>query len=184
VQEKVEGEGYGVGVVAREGRVLAAVAHRRVREYPAGGGPSALCESVRDARLEGYAEAMIRELGWTGPAMVEFKKDDDFRLMEVNPRLWGSLPLAVAAGVNVPDLVCRLARGEEPAARPEPKAGVRVRFLAADLAGAVQALLGQGGRPGTVSGFLSDLLQPGIIDGIFDREDLRASLLYFANRLP
>ncbi len=184
VQEKVEGEGFGVGVVAREGRILAAVTHRRVREYPVSGGPSSLCETVRDARLEGYAARLLGELRWTGPAMVEFKKDDDYRLMEINPRLWGSLPLAAAAGVNIPHVACRLALGEEPAHPPLAKAGVRVRFLGADLAGAAQALFGMEARPGVVSGFLSDLLEPGIIDGIFDAEDLRASLLYFSNRLP
>src|SRR5436190_20360997 len=65
IQEKVEGPGYGVGVLAAGGRVLASVAHRRVREYPVTGGPSALCESVVDPVLTGYAAAVIRELDWS-----------------------------------------------------------------------------------------------------------------------
>src|SRR5262249_40521175 len=93
IQEKIEGAGYGVGVLAAAGRVVASFAHRRIREYPISGGPSTICVSVVDDRLSGYAASVIRELGWTGVAMVEFKKGDDYRLMEVNPRFWGSLPL-------------------------------------------------------------------------------------------
>ncbi|HEV3029725.1 MAG TPA: hypothetical protein VG457_19255, partial [Planctomycetota bacterium] len=81
IQEKVDGPGYGVGVLAEEGHVLASFSHRRIREYPVTGGPSTICVSVEDPRLTGYASAVIRELGWTGVAMVEFKKDDDYRLM-------------------------------------------------------------------------------------------------------
>jgi predicted ATP-grasp superfamily ATP-dependent carboligase len=47
--------------------------------------------------------------------MVEFKvdpRDGTPKLMEINPRFWGSLALAVAAGVNFPYLLLRMARGE------------------------------------------------------------------------
>jgi predicted ATP-grasp superfamily ATP-dependent carboligase len=183
VQQRVEGEGFGVGVLAREGRVLASFSHRRVREYPVSGGPSALCESVKDPRLADYAARIIGALGWTGVAMVEFKKDDDYRLMEVNPRFWGSLPLAVEAGVNFPWLLCRLAAGEEPGA-PDYAEGVRLRFLAMDLAAAWSALT-TAARPGTyVLGFLRDLFDFDVRDGILDSGDLRASLAYLLSRLP
>src|SRR6185503_992863 len=134
IQEKVEGPGYGVGVFAERGRVIASFAHRRLREYPVTGGPSSACVSVVDDRLTGYAAAVIRELGWSGVAMVEFKKDDDYRLMEVNPRFWGSLPLATRAGVNFPDLLCRHAMGEAVAGPFPYEAGVKLRFLPLDAA--------------------------------------------------
>jgi predicted ATP-grasp superfamily ATP-dependent carboligase len=119
IQEKVEGPGYGVGILADQGKVLAAFAHRRIREYPISGGPSTLCVSVVDERLTGYAASVIGELGWTGVAMVEFKKDDDYRLMEINPRFWGSMALATRAGVNFPHLLCRRAMGEETGEAPD-----------------------------------------------------------------
>ena len=182
VQEKVAGDGYGVGVLAKDGRLLASFCHRRVREYPVSGGPSAVCESVRDPKLVDYAARIVGELRWTGVAMVEFKKDDDYRVLEVNPRFWGSLPLATAAGVNFPFLLCRMAMGEEPSA-PDYRAGVRVRFLPMDMAAAWSAATRGGGAPGTLSGFFMDLLDPSIRDGIFDVDDLRASLAYWLNRL-
>jgi predicted ATP-grasp superfamily ATP-dependent carboligase len=182
VQERVEGPGYGVGLLAREGKVLASVSHRRVREYPVSGGPSTLCETVREPELEASAAALVGELGWTGVAMVEFKKDDRFRLMEINPRLWGSLPLSTAAGVNFPHLLCRQTLGEDVGESPPARAGVRLRFLALDAAAALEGLTS--GKPASTLGFLRDLLDPLLPDGILDPDDLKASLVYLSNRLP
>ena len=182
LQEKITGPGYGVGVVAKDGKVLASVAHRRIREYPLTGGPSTLCETVREPELEAAAAAMIAALGWSGAAMVEFKRDDRFRLMEVNPRFWGSLPLATASGVNLPHLLCRSALGEEVGPVAGPKIGLRLRFLALDAAAALQGLTS--GRASTTLAFLRDLFDPTIPDGILDPDDLKASLIYRSNRLP
>jgi predicted ATP-grasp superfamily ATP-dependent carboligase len=184
IQQQVKGPGYGVGILAEKGRLLASVAHRRLREYPISGGPSTICVSVRDDRLTGYAAAVIRELDWSGVAMVEFKKDDDYRLMEVNPRFWGSMPLATRAGVNFPHLLCRRALGEEIGELPVPEAGVTLRFLPLDAAAAWSALRDPERRWAYSLGFLRDLLDPKVVDGILDSGDLDASLQYLANHLP
>ena len=184
IQEKVEGPGYGVGVLADQGKVLAAFAHRRIREYPVTGGPSTICVSVVDDRLTGYAASVLGELGWTGIAMVEFKKDDDYRLMEINPRFWGSMPLATRAGVNFPDLLCRRAMGEETGQTPRYDAGVKLRFLPLDAAAAWSALRDPERRWSYAIGFLRDMLDPSVMDGIVDPRDLDASLQYLANHLP
>lgn len=184
VQEYVSGDGYGVGILAREGRVLASLAYRREREYPVSGGPSTLCVTVRDERLTGYAAALLRELAWTGPAMVEFRKGDDYRLMEVNPRFWGALPLAIRAGINFPHLLCRMAVGEDFAPVTVYPAGLRLRFLAMDLPATLSAIADRGRRGRYLGGFLRDLLDPTIGDGIFDWRDLKASLAYVWSRRP
>jgi len=69
-------------------------------------------------------------------AMVEFKRNPasgDYRLMEINGRFWGSLPLAVAAGADFPAmlhaLMTRGAIGACPPARP----GTVARQLARDI---------------------------------------------------
>lgn len=179
VQEKIEGEGYGCGFLAREGELLAAVCHRRVREYPIGGGPSAMCESLEDERLVGHARALARELRWTGVAMAEFKREADggYRLLEINPRFWGSLPLALKAGVNFPQLLCRMAMGEPAGSLRIGRAGARVRFLTLDLPAAARA------PRRNLGGFLRDLIDPRVSDGILDPADLRASVAYLVSRL-
>lgn len=98
------GVGHGIGMVLHEGRPLLAVAHRRVHEVPVSGGASARRETVPpDPDLLAASCALLGELKWTGAAMAEFKLGPDgAALMEINGRLWGSLPLAVRAGADVP----------------------------------------------------------------------------------
>ena len=103
------------------GRLVAEFSHRRLREKPPAGGASVLSESLPvDPRLREFALRMLGPIGWHGVAMMEYKQDrrtGDFVLMEVNGRFWGSLELAVAAGVDFPFLACQLARAFGPRRR-------------------------------------------------------------------
>jgi predicted ATP-grasp superfamily ATP-dependent carboligase len=104
VQEYCRGTGFGVELLMDHGRPLAAFQHRRVREVPITGGASSYRESVAlDPVLLDHAVRLLGALDWTGLAMVEFKAGKTgHALMEVNGRIWGSLPLAVKAGMDFP----------------------------------------------------------------------------------
>lgn len=136
LQEYVRGDGHGVEVLARDGEVLVAFQHRRIREYPPSGGASSLREAVpvRDDLLDA-ARRLMAAMGWTGLAMVEFKVADDGtpHLMEINGRVWGSLPLAVAAGVDFPTLAAAVHLGEEPDLPVTPRLGTRSRNVELEL---------------------------------------------------
>ena len=136
VQEKVEGDGFGASLLLdREGRLVCALCHRRVREYPTGGGPSACCESVYDPKRVDEAYQLLKSFGFVGAAMVEFKGD---RLLEVNPRVWGSFPPTEKCGSPFAVRYAQAARGECPPYRPEDyRAGVRMRFLLNDTLAAL-----------------------------------------------
>jgi predicted ATP-grasp superfamily ATP-dependent carboligase len=137
VQERLEGEGRGVFLLIWNGELKAAFCHRRLREKPPWGGVSVYRESLpfdRDIVEKSYR--LLQECGWQGPAMVEFKvdnRDGELKLMEVNGRFWGSLQLALDAGMNFPLLYYRLAIGENVPAQFDYKAGVRSRWLLGDL---------------------------------------------------
>jgi predicted ATP-grasp superfamily ATP-dependent carboligase len=135
LQEYVRGHGEAVFALASEGRTLAHFAHRRLREKPPTGGVSVLRESVEpDAKRVAECERLLADLDWTGVAMIEFRRapDGSAFLMEINPRPWGSLQLAIDAGVDFPGMLMRLARGETIAA-VEPRIEVRSRWLLGDL---------------------------------------------------
>jgi predicted ATP-grasp superfamily ATP-dependent carboligase len=102
LQEYCRGEGHGVELLAYRGRPLAAFQHRRIREVPITGGASSFRESVPlDPRLYDHSVRLLGALDWTGLAMVEFKIGRDGpMLMEVNGRVWGSLPLAIKSGMD------------------------------------------------------------------------------------
>jgi predicted ATP-grasp superfamily ATP-dependent carboligase len=137
IQEKLEGEGKGVFLLVWNGELKAAFCHRRLREKPPWGGASVYCESVPlDQDLVEKSFALLKAVGWQGVAMVEFKVDQRDRrakLMEVNGRFWGSLQLAVDAGVNFPLMLYRLAMGENVSSKFDYRVGVKSRWLLGDL---------------------------------------------------
>jgi predicted ATP-grasp superfamily ATP-dependent carboligase len=137
VQERIEGEGCGVFLLVWNGELKAAFCHRRLREKPPWGGVSVLSESVPlNTELVCKSYALLRKMGWHGPAMVEFKidqRDGQPRLMEVNGRFWGSLQLAVDAGMDFPLLLYSHAKGEKVPAQLTYRVGVKSRWLLGDL---------------------------------------------------
>jgi hypothetical protein len=131
VQERIHGRGEGIFLLCERGEVRARFAHRRLREKPPSGGVSVLCESIEpDPTLLAGCEKLLAELGWHGVAMFEFKRTPAGRayLIEVNPRFWGSLQLAIDAGVDFPALLLDLHRGR-PIAGVHARPGVRLRWL-------------------------------------------------------
>jgi predicted ATP-grasp superfamily ATP-dependent carboligase len=153
VQERITGEEYGVEMIAHEGKPLALVAHRRIRSLSPTGGASVLKEVAPHGALfdmlTTYARKLTLELKWEGPIMVEFKVDSDTRtpkLMEINGRFWGSLPLSVAAGVDMPFLYYLLATGGDyHNMQAEPKEGVLTRHFLGDVRHLLHVLI-PGGR--------------------------------------
>jgi predicted ATP-grasp superfamily ATP-dependent carboligase len=135
------GEGHGVELLMERGRPLAVFQHRRLHEVPITGGASALRESVPvDPLLRDYATRLLAAIEWTGLAMVEFRVGPDGPvLMEINGRIWGSLPLAVKSGVDFPARLAQLYLREAmngagpPATSPPARVGVRSRNLGLEL---------------------------------------------------
>jgi predicted ATP-grasp superfamily ATP-dependent carboligase len=137
VQEKIDGEGRGVFVLLWCGQLKAAFCHRRLREKPPWGGVSVYSESVPlDEELVQRSVALLKAISWQGVAMVEYKidsRDHRAKLMEVNGRFWGSLQLAVDAGMNFPLKLYRLATGENVPPQFDYRVGTRSRWLLGDL---------------------------------------------------
>lgn len=137
VQQRIVGPGEGLFTLFDRGRLLTAFAHRRLREKPPSGGVSVLSESIPvDPDLRDAAIRLLGPLGWHGVAMLEFKRDPKSGqrfLMEVNGRFWGSLQLAVDAGVDFPHLTYQLAVGQTPAVPRSYRIGVTSRWFLGDL---------------------------------------------------
>ncbi|MGD0201585.1 MAG: ATP-grasp domain-containing protein [Bryobacteraceae bacterium] len=113
VQENFIGKGVGVEVLARNGETLTAFQHERVHEPLLGGGSSYRKSVPLDPALLEATRRLMRALGYTGVAMVEFKRNQRtgaWVLMEINSRFWGSLPLSIAAGIDFPrylyEMIC------------------------------------------------------------------------------
>jgi predicted ATP-grasp superfamily ATP-dependent carboligase len=183
IQDRVVGPGMGVFVLCDHGRVRASFAHRRLREKPPSGGASVLCESIAaDPALVEQAARLLGPLGWHGVAMLEYKQDLQSRtpfLMEVNGRFWGSLQLAIDAGVDFPYLCCQLALQQIPDTPASYKVGVRSRWALGDLDHLVTRLRRcdrdlPEGAPSRLRAFL-EFVTPSMKDlryDVFRRDDL------------
>lgn len=189
VQGYLPGRALGCSVLARSGQAMAAICHQRVREYPVSGGPSSCCQCVEREDIRAYAARLTAETDLTGLAMFEFKEDRDGapRLLECNPRVWGTFPLTRVSGSGIPLLWCALAwnagNPDNPAPLPAltPPRGRRMIFAASDLMAA--AGYARRGSPGRALGALGDLLNPWVRDGLFEWGDMLPALAYFRSLL-
>jgi predicted ATP-grasp superfamily ATP-dependent carboligase len=137
LQQRVVGPGVGIFLLIWDGRPYAVFAHRRLREKPPSGGVSVYRESIAaPPDLVEKSLALLARFDWRGVAMVEYKVDESPGipyLMQINGRFWGSLQLALDAGVDFPNLLLALAHGERPAPVTKYRLGARSRWWWGDV---------------------------------------------------
>jgi carbamoyl-phosphate synthase large subunit len=105
VQEYLPGEEYSVDVYVRgDGRVIAAVPRERMKTDS---GIAVTARTVDVPEVIEFARRVAEAIGVRYVANVQFKRAADgiFKLLEVNPRFPGTLPLTTAAGVDMPKLL-------------------------------------------------------------------------------
>jgi predicted ATP-grasp superfamily ATP-dependent carboligase len=137
LQEFIDGYGVGVSGLFDRGRPVALLAHRRLRESNPLGGPSALAETIElEPRLADATKSIMKEIAFTGPAMVEYRVDrrsGEPYVMEINGRFWGTVLLAPAAGLDLPYLYWKMVNGLEiQPVETRYRVGVRGRYLVGD----------------------------------------------------
>lgn len=113
LQEYLPGDEYSVDVyVSREGRVVAAVPRVRMK---IDSGIAVASRTVKAPELVAAAARTAEIIGVRGTANVQFKRAADgvYKLLEVNPRFPGTLPLTAAAGVDMPKLMVAELAGEK-----------------------------------------------------------------------
>ena len=89
----------------------ASFVYRELRQYPVNGGPASFAVSVKNAEVVAHGIQLLRSLGWKGVAHIDFltdPKDGVPKLLEINPRFWMSLPLAIFCGVDFPYLLYQI----------------------------------------------------------------------------
>ncbi|MGH7107470.1 MAG: hypothetical protein ACREFT_13305, partial [Acetobacteraceae bacterium] len=127
------GRGAGVSILASAGRVLQAFQHSRARERGGAGFYRVSRPLAPDLLVA--VERMMAAISFTGIAMFEFKVTTpcgSWILLEVNARPWGSMPLAVALGVDFPLRWYRLLVGGEETPSIAYRTGVFGRNLMPD----------------------------------------------------
>jgi len=192
LQEYCAGVGVGIEVLLHHGECLAAFQHRRIKEFPYTGGISvtAIAEPVNQRLLESSL-ALLRALGWEGTAMVEYKINPDGRaiFMEVNGRYWGTLSLAVAAGMDFPLYQWKLLHGQRPEIPESYAVGTKWRFTMGYFT-RLYSLLGQARYSPRARKVLKESLaemladfNPSVSDATFRLSDPMPSIVTFLRHL-
>jgi predicted ATP-grasp superfamily ATP-dependent carboligase len=137
IQRRIHGAGEGIFVARWQGRTIARFAHRRLREKPPAGGVSVYRESIAaEPALLTACDSLLDALQWSGVAMIEGKRDaatGRWYVMEINGRFWGSLQLAIDAGVDFPALLSSAVLDGALSEPPAWRAGVRLRWEWGDV---------------------------------------------------
>ena len=112
IQEYIPGEVHDVCVLFNKGKPRALLTQRRIKMSPPTGGGGIFNETTDEPELKKLAIKLLKKIRWHGPAQVEFKidsRDGKPKLMEVNPKFWGTLDLSIQAGIDFPYLACKMA---------------------------------------------------------------------------
>jgi len=147
LQEIVPGGGeaqFSYAALCNDGRPLASLVARRTRQFPRDFGQlSTYVETVEEPEVIDPAERLLSAVHFTGLAEVEFKKDPRdgrFKVLDINPRVWGWHTLSRPAGVDFPYLLWLLARGKS-VPQLRGRAGQRWVHYSADLRLAIEEIV-------------------------------------------
>lgn len=163
VQEKVAGPLTSLSlVVDRSGRAVARFQERARQTWPdAAGSISSSVSVTPDEALVDAATDLLRNAGYWGLAQFDLLSGRDGHvLIDVNPRFYGCMPLALACGVNLPATWHAVVLGHEVAPQVPYRLGVSFRWLEGDAKAAVRGhprrLLRRAARPAAGAFWASD----------------------------
>jgi predicted ATP-grasp superfamily ATP-dependent carboligase len=131
VQEYIPGFIHDACTLTVNGEVTTILTQVRRVMYPIYGGVGAINYTTHDPKLTELAQKLLEALQWNGPAQIEFKydpRDRTYKLIEINPKLWGTMALSIKAGVSFPRLIRDVLLGKKVTRQPYP-ANVQYIFL-------------------------------------------------------
>lgn len=107
---------YSLGALVDKGEIVAGFTARRKRQIPMDFGRASTFVETCDVReLVEYGSQILRHIRYSGLAEVEFKydtRDGQYKLLEINPRLWKWHSIVEGLGVNLSLLQFKIANGE------------------------------------------------------------------------
>ena len=135
VQRRAAGALVSFGGVFAEGRLLGEAVSRYTRTWLPSAGSASFSQTIEgSADLRSQVCGLLADLGWEGLFELELIERDDggWHAIDMNPRPYGSMALAIGAGCNLPALWCRHVLGHA-VEETRAVAGVRYRWTDADL---------------------------------------------------
>lgn len=122
--------------VDREGTLKASCVFAKNRWYPVDGGSSTLNTTVNRPDIEETCKKLLEQIGWRGYAdidLIQDPRDGIAKVMEINPRITGSVKICYAAGVNFSKLILQDYNGEKVEEAFNSNYGVQLRYMHTDI---------------------------------------------------
>ena len=132
VQERIDNINVeGAFFLMNKGELVSYYGHKRIRVFPETGGVTVFSEYHYNESLKNIGAQLLKQLEWNGIAMVEFLYDaekNEYRIIEVNPRLWGSFLLAEFANTGFVENYLNLCQ-QLPVKHYEHRSDTKIRWF-------------------------------------------------------
>jgi carbamoyl-phosphate synthase large subunit len=124
VAEYLPGNEYSVDILCSKGEVISVVTRLRLSMYY---GLALHAEVVKEPNIEKVACDVVSNLGLSFVVNVQIRvaSDGTPKLIEVNPRIPGTIGLTIASGINMPYFAIKMALGERFDVSP-PRIGMKI----------------------------------------------------------
>lgn len=126
--EKIEG----CFALCSNGEVLTSYCHRRIKTYPRSGGVTVHSKYNDNQTLEELTSRVVKKLSYSGLLMIEYLfdyRDNSYKLIEINPRLWGSILLSESSGTKMLHNYVNLALDRAQEEIDHIESSARIRWL-------------------------------------------------------
>jgi carbamoyl-phosphate synthase large subunit len=122
--EYLPGDEYSVDILCNHGEVLSAVTRLRLSAFY---GLALHAQVVLEADVQDVACTLVAKLGLSFVVNVQIRRSDDGtpKLLEINPRIPGTIGLTLASGVNMPYLALKMSL-REPFKPPQPRSEMTI----------------------------------------------------------
>ena len=104
VQERIANTNIeGAFFLMNKGKLVSYYGHKRLRVFPETGGVSVFSQYQSNKQLKELGVEILQKLNWDGIAMIEFlfdEKEQKYKVIEVNPRMWGTWLLSEFANTG------------------------------------------------------------------------------------
>lgn len=184
----IKGHDIGVAVVMdRNSEPVSFLCYESLREFPIKGGPTCYAKTVFSRKLLKYSVKLLKEIKFTGIAMLDFKGTlDDPYFLEINPRIWGSAAITCLSKSSFFEDYVKASSGnlvpiDEKTALPKYKQNTKMRFTPQSFACFILHMKHSPNKPKILLEYLKAFFDLSVRDGLFSILDPMPYIKYIIN---
>ncbi len=116
IQDFIKGYDIDCSILAAEGKIVAHTIQKGFMQGDTPYAPQVGIEFLDNPELLKVVEKLIYSLKWNGVAHLDLRYDEEnatYKIIELNPRFWGSMDASCLMGINFPYLLILSALGHE-----------------------------------------------------------------------